>query len=316
MTLRLFFTTDVHGSDRCYRKFLNAAKHYDAQAIILGGDMTGKAVVPVVKGAAGTFSAEFSAHPREVTQEGLEELLQEIRFNGLYPYLTDPDELETIHADPDGGPKLFHRVIQQSLRDWMALAEERLRPLGIKVYISPGNDDDPVVDEVLNESRFVINPEERVVEVAPGIPMLSFGFSNPTPWNSPRELPEEEIGRRLTALADQMPEGYLTIYNIHIPPLDTPIDQAAKLDANLKPVVEGGQVAMIGVGSSSVRDLIMSRQPSLGLHGHVHEASGAIRLGRTICINPGSEYSDGVLRGALITVDEKKKKFSYQLTMG
>jgi Icc-related predicted phosphoesterase len=316
VTLKLFFTTDVHGSDRCFRKFLNAAKHYDAQAIILGGDMTGKAVVPVVKGAAGTFSAEFSAHPREVTQEGLEELLQEIRFNGLYPYLTDPDELETIHADPDGGPKLFHRVIQQSLRDWMALAEERLRPLGIKVYISPGNDDDPVVDEVLNESRFVINPEERVVEVAPGIPMLSFGFSNPTPWDSPRELPEEEIGRRLTALADQMPEGYLTIYNIHIPPLDTPIDQAAKLDANLKPVVEGGQVAMIGVGSSSVRDLIMSRQPSLGLHGHVHEASGAIRLGRTICINPGSEYSDGVLRGALITVDEKKKKFSYQLTMG
>jgi len=113
-----------------------------------------------------------------------------------------------------------------------------------------------------------------------------------------------------------MPEGYLTIYNIHTPPKDTPIDQAAKLDANLKPVVEGGQVVMIGVGSSSVRDLIMKYQPSLGLHGHVHEAAGAIRLGKTICINPGSEYSDGVLRGALITVDEKKKKFTYQLTMG
>jgi len=316
VTLKLFFTTDVHGSDRCFRKFLNAAKHYDAQAIILGGDMTGKAVVPVVKGVSGTYTAEFSAHPREVTQDGLEELLQEIRFNGLYPYVTTPDELDSIHADPDGGPKLFHKVIRQSLRDWMALAEERLRQLGIQVYISPGNDDDPVVDEALNESSFVINPEEKVVELAPGIPMLSFGFSNPTPWNSPRELPEDEIGRRLTALADKMPEGYLTIYNVHVPPKDTPIDQAAKLDANLKPVVEGGQVAMIGVGSSSVRDLIMSRQPSLGLHGHVHEASGAIRLGKTICINPGSEYSDGVLRGALITVDEKKKKFSYQLTMG
>jgi Icc-related predicted phosphoesterase len=316
MTLKIFFTTDVHGSDRCFRKFLNAAKFYSAEAIILGGDMTGKAVVPVVKGAGDKYVAEFSGRPKEATQAELEDLLKEIRFNGYYPYVTEPEELESIHADPDGGARLFHQVIQQSLREWMALAEERLAPLGIKVYISPGNDDDPVVDDVLNESRFVINPEEKVVEVAPGIPMLSFGYSNPTPWDSPRELPEAEIGRRLTALADQMPEGYLSIYNIHVPPKDTPIDQAAKLDASLKPVVEGGQVAMIGVGSTSVRDLILQRQPSLGLHGHVHEAAGAIRLGKTICLNPGSEYSDGVLRGALITVDEKKKKFSYQLTMG
>ncbi len=316
MTLKLFFTTDVHGSDRCFRKFLNAAKFYGAQIIVLGGDMTGKAVVPVVRDGNGTYTADFSSRPRQVTQDQLDDLLKEIRFNGFYPYVTDPDELRQIQSDPEGPSKLFHKVIKQSLEEWLVLAEERLSPLGVKVYISPGNDDDFVVDEVLSASTFVIDPEEKVVEVAPGISMLSFGYSNPTPWHSPRELPEQELGRRLSALAAQMPAGHLSIYNVHVPPLDTPIDQAAKLDANLKPVVQGGQVVMIGVGSSSVRDLILKYQPSMGLHGHVHEAAGAVRLGKTICINPGSEYSDGVLRGALITVDEKKKKFTYQLTMG
>ena len=316
MSFKLFFTTDIHGSDRCFRKFINSAKFYGAEVIVLGGDMTGKAVVPVVAGEDRTYHADFSSRPREVEADQLEELLKEIRFNGYYPYVTTPDELEAIHADPEGGAKLFHKVIKQSLEEWFALASERLQSLGVKVYISPGNDDDYVVDDVLNASDFVINPEEKVVEIAPGVSMLSLGYSNPTPWNSPRELPEEELGKRLLALAEKMPPDHLSIYNVHVPPLDTPIDRAAKLDANLKPVVEGGQIAMIGAGSSSVRDLILKYQPSVGLHGHIHESAGAIRLGKTVCINPGSEYSDGVLRGVLLTIDEKKKKFSYQLTMG
>ncbi len=316
MTLKLFFTTDVHGSDRCFRKFLNAAKFYGAQIIILGGDMTGKAVVPIVKENGGSYTADFSSRPRRVSGDELGDLIKEIKFNGFYPYVTDPDELQQIQSDPEGSSKLFHKVIKQSLEEWLALAEERLRPQGVKMYISPGNDDDFVVDEALNASTFIMNPEEKVLEIASGISMLSFGYSNPTPWNSPRELPEQELGRRLAILAAQMPAGHLSIYNVHIPPLDTPIDQAAKLDASLKPVVQGGQVVMIGVGSSSVRELILKYQPSLGLHGHVHESAGAVRLGKTVCINPGSEYSDGVLRGALITIDERKKKFSYQLTMG
>jgi Icc-related predicted phosphoesterase len=316
MTFKLFFTTDVHGSDRCFRKFLNSAKFYDAQVIVLGGDMTGKAVVPVVHNTGNTYTTNFASHPRQVEADQLEELLNEIRFNGFYPYVTTPDELSSIQADPNGSAWLFHKVIKESLQEWFALAQERLEPTGIKVYISPGNDDDFVVDEVLNSSDFVINPEEQVVEIAPNVYMLSFGYANPTPWNSPREISEEEMARRLEPLADQMPADCLSIYNIHVPPIDTPIDQAAKLNGNLKPIVEGGQVAMIGAGSTAVRDLILKYQPSIGLHGHIHEASGAIRLGRTVCINPGSEYSDGVLRGALLTLDEKTGKFDYQLTMG
>ncbi len=316
MSFKLFFTTDIHGSDRCFRKFINSAKFYDAQVLVLGGDMTGKAAVPVVHSNGNTYTANFSYHPKQVTADELEGLLKEIRFNGFYPFITTPDELAAIKADPHGGQELFRRLIKESLEGWMALAAERLEPLGVKAYISPGNDDDLVVDEVLSSSPYIIDPEEKVVELSPGVFMLSFGYSNPTPWNSPRELPEEDIARRLEALVDQLPADGVQIFNIHVPPKDTPIDQAAQLDDHLKPVVSGGHVVMTGVGSTAVRELILRCQPAVGLHGHVHEAAGAIRLGKTICINPGSEYSDGVLRGALLTIDEKKRKVAYQLTMG
>lgn len=316
MSFKLFFTTDVHGSERCFRKFVNAAKFYDVQAIILGGDITGKAIIPIVKEAGGMYNVTVTNHLRKISEDELDALKKEIRFNGYYPYVTNPDELAEIEKDPEGKNKLFRSAIKESLEGWFALAEERLKPLNIKIYVSPGNDDDPIVDEVLKSSNYVINPEERVVEIAPGIEMMSFGFSNPTPWDSPRELPEEEMKKRLTSLADKMSYSGISIFNLHVPPFDTPIDQAPKLDANLKPVVEGGQIAMTGVGSKSIRDVIEKYQPTLGLHGHIHESAGAVRLGKTICVNPGSEYNDGVLRGAIITLDEKKKKISYQLTVG
>lgn len=316
MSFKIFFTTDIHGSDRCFRKFINAAKFYEAQVIILGGDMTGKAVVPVVLGANNQYHAEVNTKARDTDKDGLNDLLSEIRFNGQYPFVTNQEELSEIEADPEGKAKLFKHAIRESLMQWFQLAEERLNGLGVKAYISPGNDDDFVVDEVLNSDHFIINPEEKIVDIFPGVNMLSFGYSNPTPWNSPRELPEDELGRRLRALAETMNYDGISIYNIHVPPIDTPIDQAAQLDAKLKPVVEGGQLKVIGVGSQSVRDLIAKYQPTLGLHGHVHESAGVIRLGKTVCINPGSEYSDGILRGCLINVDERKKKVSYQLTMG
>ncbi|HHY80074.1 MAG TPA: metallophosphoesterase [Thermoanaerobacter sp.] len=313
---KIFFTTDIHGSERCFRKFINSAKFYDAQVLILGGDITGKVIIPILKNANKMYRAVISNRPREVAEDELNVLIEEIRFNGYYPYITTAEELAEIEADPKGKERLFRLAIKESLEKWFALAEERLKPLNIKVYISPGNDDDFIVDEVLKSSDFIINPEEKVVEIAPGVEMLTFGFANPTPWNSPRELSEEELEERLTVLADKMSYEGISIYNIHVPPFNTPIDQAPKLDSNLKPVVEAGQIVMTGVGSKAVRNLIMKYQPTLGLHGHVHESAGIVRLGKTVCINPGSEYNDGVLRGALITIDEKKKKISYQLTVG
>jgi Icc-related predicted phosphoesterase len=106
------------------------------------------------------------------------------------------------------------------------------------------------------------------------------------------------------------------IFNLHCPPFDTPLDEAPELDKTLKPVVRtGGEVSMIHVGSTTVRQLIEKRSPLLGLHGHIHEARGFIKIGRTLCINPGSEYGEGLLRGALLNID-KKGVMSYLLTRG
>jgi Icc-related predicted phosphoesterase len=316
VTLTIFFATDVHGSDRCFRKFINAGAFYGADVLIMGGDLTGKVVVPVVAGPDGTYRAELNGRRREVDRRGLEELLAEIRFNGQYPFVTTADELAAVQREPDGVKRLFRQAIEESMAGWLRLAEERLRPQGRRIFLSPGNDDEPFVGELIAHSGYAENPDERIVDLAPGVSMLSLGYSNPTPWKSPRELPEEELARRLAGLARQMPTSGVRIYNIHVPPLDSSLDQAAALDETLKPVVEGGAVKLVGVGSRAVRERILADQPDLGLHGHIHESAGIVRLGRTVCINPGSEYSDGVLRGALVVVDPRKRKLSYQLTMG
>lgn len=312
----IFYATDLHGSDRCFRKFVNAAKFYGAQALILGGDVTGKAVIPVVEQPDGRYRAEIAGHSTLVEKSELAATLDLIRFNGQYPFVSTAGELAGVEADPGGVRRLFHDAITESLTAWLALAETRLKDAGVKVYMSPGNDDDQVVEEILASSQFVISPDEQIVEVCPGITMLSLGYSNPTPWNSPRELPEEELKVRLSSLAVRLPSDGVTIHNVHVPPVDTIIDQAAQLDADLRPVVHGGQLSVVHVGSRAVREVIMAHQPTLGLHGHIHESPGVVRLGKTLCINPGSEYSDGVLRGVLLTVNPESRKVSYQLTVG
>ncbi|MGB9769692.1 metallophosphoesterase family protein [Caldisericum exile] len=314
--IKIFFTTDIHGSERCFRKFVNAGKFYNANILILGGDITGKGFVPIVRLKNGYYEANYQGNEEIVSKDELPKLEEEIRFNGLYPYVTTEEELEVIEKSPEKRREIFKFVIKHTLEEWMVLATERLKPLGIKIFVSPGNDDDPVVDDALFVSKYVINPDMKVIEIYDNVEMLSYGYSNPTPWNSPREKTEEEIYNDLKSLAGQMDYNKFTIFNIHVPPFNTPLDIAPKLDKTLKPVVEGGSVATENVGSKSVRRIIEEFQPDLGLHGHVHESPGSVKIGKTLSLNPGSEYSDGILRGILINLDEKKKKFTFQFTMG
>ncbi|MGB9794240.1 metallophosphoesterase family protein [Caldisericum exile] len=314
--IKIFFTTDIHGSERCFRKFVNAGKFYNANILILGGDITGKGFVPIVRLENGYYEANYQGNEEIVSKDELPKLEEEIRFNGLYPYVTTEEELEVIEKSPEKRREIFKFVIKHTLEEWMVLATERLKPLGIKIFVSPGNDDDPVVDDALFVSKYVINPDMKVIEIYDNVEMLSYGYSNPTPWNSPREKTEEEIYNDLKSLAGQMDYNKFTIFNIHVPPFNTPLDIAPKLDKTLKPVVEGGSVATENVGSKSVRRIIEEFQPDLGLHGHVHESPGSVKIGKTLSLNPGSEYSDGILRGVLINLDEKKKKFTFQFTMG
>lgn len=314
---RIFFTSDVHGSDVCFLKFLNAAKFYKADVLILGGDITGKMIVPIIEQPDGTYLAEFLGTQQALgTREARETLEKNIRNSGFYPYPTTSSEVEKLQADKKLVDELFSKVMADGIRRWVSIAEERLKGTSVKCYISPGNDDRFDVDEVLKSSSIVLYPEDEVVWIDDHHEMITSGWTNLTPWHSPREVVEEKLSEKFEPMISKVQRMENCLFNLHCPPFNTPIDLAPELDATLKPVVRGGGgVNMIHVGSIAVRQAIENHKPLLGLHGHIHESRGFIKIGRTVCINPGSEYGEGVLRGAVINVDEKGVK-NYLLTQG
>jgi len=311
----MFHAADVHGSEKAFLKFLNAGKFYKAHVINLCGDLTGKVIVPIVEQADGSYRARFLGSEVVVkTKEELEALKKNIRFNGQYPYVTDPKEYEELNNNPRKVDELFSQLMVEQMERWIRIAEERLRGTGIKCFIMPGNDDRFEIDAVFKGSNYVINPEGTVVDVDERHEMVSTGYANITPWKSPRDIPEEELAKKIDAMVSQVRDIKNCIFNFHCPPYDTSIDAAPKLDEQFRPKISpAGGFEMIPVGSISVRRAIEKYQPLLGLHGHIHESPGAFRLGRTLCLNPGSEYSEGILRGVLVRLADKEVK-SYMFT--
>ncbi len=314
--MRLFYATDVHGSDRCFRKFVNAGAFYGADAILLGGDITGKAIVPLVEDADGRVRGRFlgeevSARPGEETAE----LEKKIANTGYYAYRCSPEEAEALRSDPAAQERLFLELIVARAREWVALAEERLRPTGIACLVNSGNDDPPEVDAALEESDYVQFLEGRVVELPDGTEVASSGYANMTPWACPRDVEEPELARRLEDVIAKLRDPERAIFNFHCPPYDTGIDSGPKLGEDFRLRSGAGGAEMHPVGSRACREAIERHQPLLGLHGHLHESRGTHTLGRTLCINPGSEYNEGVLRGALVELRKGKVK-SHQFTAG
>jgi uncharacterized protein len=317
--MRIFFTTDIHGSDQCFRKFVNAGSFYDANVLILGGDITGKAIVPIVKQPGGASICTFVGRQR--TLESDDEILEMeklIRMNGFYPFRATQEEVDALASDESARDRKFNELVVECLERWMGLAEERLGPTGIRCFISPGNDDDLGVDDVLAASDLVEMPEGKVVELSDGrvtLEMISCGWSGPTPFNTPRECSEEELEARIQAMAGQLRSPETAIFNLHNPPFNSRLDIAPALDGDLRVQSEGGQTRMVPVGSTAVRAAIERFRPRLGIHGHIHESRGEAKIGPTTCVNPGSEYGEGILRGAIIDFKKDKLK-NVQLISG
>jgi len=309
--------SDVHGSDVCFMKFLNAAKFYNAQVVILGGDITGKMIVPIVRQSDGAYASEFLGAKQilETENERLR-LEKQIRNSGYYPYLTDLEEMAKLSSEKKLQDELFSRVMAEDVKRWIGIAEERLKGTKVKCYISPGNDDRFEIDEALKSSSVVIYPEDQVTWIDEHHEMITTGWTNPTPWKSPRETTEDKLAEIIKRMTSKVQRMENCIFNLHCPPYNTLIDVAPELDDTLKPKVSGGSgVNMIHVGSLAVREAIEKNQPLLGLHGHIHESRGFVQIGRTLCINPGSEYGEGIMRGALLNLDENRIK-SHMLTQG
>ena len=314
--LRIFFATDLHGSEKCFSKFLNAGKFYKTNILIMGGDITGKLMIPIVKEADGSWVATYADAKHVAKSESeLDALEREIRFEGYYPYLTTTKEMEELQNKPEMVKEVFKKLMLDNVQRWVNLTEQHLKGSGISVYITGGNDDLREISPILQSSDFVIDPEEKVVFLDSKHEMLSTGWSNPTPWKTPREVSEQELGSMMDKMASEVRSFKNCVFNTHVPPIDSGLDTAPKLDANLKPVVEGGEMAVIPAGSKAIRAAIEKYQPLLGLHGHIHESKGFVNIGRTLCINPGSEYSEGILRGVIVDLGDGKIK-NYLLTQG
>lgn len=312
---RLYYASDLHGSNRCFRKFLNAAKFYQAQVLIMGGDILGKAIVFLEEVQPGMYKTK--AHDRQVTlasEAEAQEFEKQLGDQGLYPYRCQQGEPQEIAASGKM-EALFERLMRARLEEWLGLAEERLAGSDVRCYIMGGNDDPPAVLEALSHSRLVRNPEDQVLQLDDVSEMISCGWSNPTPWHTPRECSEEELGRKIDDLMAGVRRPDALVMNLHVPPYDSGLDDAPELDASLRVQASLGQTRFKPVGSTAVRAAIERYQPLLGLHGHVHEAHASKKIGRTVCINPGSDYGEGVLHGALVTLDKGKLK-GYQMVSG
>jgi uncharacterized protein len=309
---RIFFATDLHGSEMCWRKFLNAAKFYDADVLICGGDMTGKAIVPIVQ-ENGHFTFTLAGVQQAVGADQVGEVEAQIRRKGYYPLQMSVERLHELDTDEKMRAETFQRVMLEGVDRWMGMAADKLRGTGVRCFVCPGNDDEMEVDDVIRRSDLIELGEGRMVEID-GYTMISTGWSNHTPWNTHREETEEQLGERIESMAKQIPDPSRAIFNLHCPPFKSGLDEAPAIDADLR-LLHGGR-ALRPVGSTAVREAIEKHQPLLSLHGHIHESKGAIKLGKTLSINPGSSYEEGMLMGAIIQLDPKKGIKSYQLVNG
>ncbi len=309
--IRIFFVTDIHGSSHCYRKYLNSLKVYNVDVGILLGDLTGKVLVPLVEKAGGGWETTLMGSYVEVnTQEELDRLKKTIELLGYYWIHQTPDEFKLYREDPKKVDALFKQLMMARLKEWIALADERLANTSYKVYMAPGNDDHFEVDQIIEDSKVIVNCNNKNVMVGDH-EMVTFSWANPTPWNTPREKPDVELEPMLEELVASVKDKSNAIFNFHAPPYGFAIDLAPELTKDLVQAAE----SKIHVGSKAVTKMIEKYQPLIGLHGHIHESRGAQKIKRTLIINPGSEYSEGILKGAMIVLEKGKVK-DYVFTSG
>lgn len=301
--MRIFFATDVHGSDVCWRKFLNAGTFHKADVLVMGGDMTGKAMVPITgSGTTWRVTLQEQEHVLE-GEDAVAAMEKRIRDRGYYPIRLSPDEMAAWQADQELVDARFKAEMLGQVERWMALADERLAGKNIRCIVSPANDDIFEVDPIISAAKLVDLGESNLIDLD-GFALVSTGWANPTPWNTFRELPEDQLRARIDGLVAGVTDLSRAIFNFHAPPYGSNLDNAPQIGADMR-YVSGGQ-ALIPVGSKAIRDSILEYGPVLSMHGHIHEGRGAVKLGKTLAVNPGSTYEDGVLQAAIVDLDLRK----------
>jgi len=316
-TVRIYFASDVHASDRCWKKFLSAPKFYGATVAIMGGDITGKVIVPLLRQHDGTTRATFNGIQRTAeTDSELAQLRAQIADSGAYAYETTQEEYTALASIEDHMQSQFKDLALAQVERWVEMAEDRLAGSGVRCLVNGGNDDVFEVDGILRGSDFIEVPDRNTIELADGVQIIGLGYANETPWHCARDVSESELATMIADLAQQLSDPGRAIFDFHVPPYGSGLDSAPKLDEQFRMVLGAHGPVMTPVGSTAVRDALLVYSPMLALHGHVHESRGVTKLGSTTALNPGSEYREGVLRGALIDLDTSTGVRSVQLVSG
>jgi Icc-related predicted phosphoesterase len=299
------YVADIHGSETVWRKWISAQTMYEIDVSILAGDLSGKVIVPIVKEADGTYTCRHEGRVEKASNEKeLENITSRLRARGIYPYLSSSEEIQRLKSNPEGVEELFRRVIADEMDRLLKIGEESI-PTDRTVIVTPGNDDITDLDRIIDKHKRIINSLRKLVRLPLGYEMISMEYSNPTPWNTPRECSEEELWNKLEALVPLVSGNWSkVICNFHCPPYGTRLDLAPKLDKNLRPVYTLGNPEFANVGSKSVRKFLEKYQPLVSLHGHIHEASGIEQIGKTTAFNPGSEYTSGVFKAIVVEFNE------------
>jgi len=305
--VKIFFASDLHGSNVCFKKFVNSAKFYGADVLVLGGDLTGKAVIPIAEQQDGSYLAFQHGESVRITDKGkLDDFVKRQGNIGFYPAVISEAEYQRLRSEPSAQEELFKRLVLERVREWAEFAEDKLKGTDIPFVALPGNDDLWEIDEILPRAAHVDFNEMRVCDFKGGYQMLFCGGSTPTPWDTEREYSEAQYVERFAELLPQVHDMSRCIFNVHVPPHGTTLDACPKLDDNMQVVYEMGLPAQIHAGCETLNDIIKEHQPLLGLHGHIHEGRAKINIGETVCINPGSVYPEGILQGAMIILEDGK----------
>jgi len=297
---RVFFACDAHGSVPVQRKMVRVHEAYKCDVVMMCGDLTGKAVVPIIEEKPGLWwSSPWGSKEKYKSEKDLDRAKQIYEKRGFYWFIATDSELEELQASPEKVTALFKELMLKRMKEWIALIEEKV-PSNIMVVVSPGNDDSLEIDNLIQNSDRLTYPLQNVVDIDDKHQMISCEFVNSTPWDTPRECPEDELLEKLRREFGRVETYEGLICNFHAPPYGTMIDLAPKLDEKAQVKVRYGAPEMVPVGSKSVRQVIEEYQPLLGLHGHIHESAGLEHIGRSLCINPGSSYTQGMLSAFVI----------------
>lgn len=312
--MKLFFATDVHGSEICWKKFISAAKFYEVDTLILGGDMTGKAIIPIIAQGGDRYKVTLLEQESMLEgKEAVDKMVATIQNRGYYPYVTTPDEVNEISTIPGRSDALFMNQVMATIARWMDYADAKLAGTGIRCLVCPGNDDVFEIDAAIAASKSVRSVEGQVTQLDEHHEMVSSGWTNPTPWDTHREEPEEALLTRLEEVIAKAKNPASAVFNLHAPPYGSGLDEAPELTKDMRPAYAGR--SLVPVGSKSVLKVIEKYDPLLGLHGHIHEGKGTRKFKKTLCINPGSMYEQGVLHGAVVEL-KPQKVGNYVLTTG